>query len=297
MKFIVSVFLIFITLSFTTPDVKLQYSFKVGDQYEWVQTSKQTVKQSIPAMGEVKFDIDSDGAMGFKVVELEGTSAKIGAKYTRLKIVSKSLMGDINLDSDGSDDNPQNKLVKSIINKPFFFTLSKNGKISNITGTDEFLKGNGNQGAQMLEQFINPSSLKSSLEMGLINYPDEKIQEGYQWKNSINLPINYPMQINNTWSLKKIEGSIASIDADGDLTTTDKEKITALPNGIKSKADLTGRQALVAKVNTKTGWPNEIKILSEIKGKMTLVAGGFIPEDMDVPMEITSESKFIITKK
>ncbi|MBT1705460.1 DUF6263 family protein [Chryseosolibacter indicus] len=286
-------------LLFITPaDVRLQYSFKTGDQYELNQSSTQTIKQSIPAMGEIKIDINSGGALLFKVVELQGSSAKIEAKYTKLKVVSKSIMGDINLDSEGSDDNPQNKLVKSVINKPFFFTLSKNGKVDNVNGTESLLQDNDNPVVkQVLEQFLNPSSLKSNLELALINYPDEKIQEGHQWKNSTELPINYPIQIDNTWSLKKIEGSVASIDADGLLATRDKDKITALPNGIKSKADLNGRQALVAKVNTKTGWPNEIKILSEIKGKMTLLAGGFIPEDMDVPMEIVSESKFTIVKK
>ena len=52
-----------------------------------------------------------------------------------------------------------------------------------------------------------------------------------------------------------------------------------------------------AKVNVKTGWPSEINALSEIKGDLTLLAGGPIPEDMKVPMVITSESTFKVVKK
>jgi hypothetical protein len=304
MRFIVITTILFISFAFTLPDVRLEYSFKTGDQYEWIQTAKQSITQSIPAMGEIKIDVNSDGAMQFRVMEVKGSTAKIEAQYTRLKVVSKSLMGNINLDSESEDNSEQNKIVKSIVRKPFFFELSKNGKVDNITGTESLSSaissGEGQPqggGKQMLEQFVSPASIKASLEMTFLTYPESKIAEGHQWKNSVNLPINFPMVMNNTWNLKKIEGAVATIEGDGELTTTDKEKITTLPNGIKSKADLNGRQALAAKVNSKTGWPSEIKILSEIKGKMILVAGGMIPEDMDVPMEISSESKFTITKK
>jgi hypothetical protein len=80
-------------------------------------------------------------------------------------------------------------------------------------------------------------------------------------------------------------------------TTTDKEKTINLPGGIKAKSDLAGRQASKSTVDVKTGWPTTLEVLAEIKGKMTLLAGGMIPEDMDVPMEILSESSFTITKK
>jgi hypothetical protein len=66
---------------------------------------------------------------------------------------------------------------------------------------------------------------------------------------------------------------------------------------MKTKSDLSGRQMTKSKVDIKTGWPVELKALSEIKGTMILLAGGPIPEDMTVPMEITSESTFTIVKK
>jgi len=37
--------------------------------------------------------------------------------------------------------------------------------------------------------------------------------------------------------------------------------------------------------------------MSELKGKMILLAGGPIPEDMDIPMEIFSENSFTMKKK
>ena len=108
--------------------------------------------------------------------------------------------------------------------------------------------------------------------------------------------MNFPMVYDNTSSLINIEGTTASIDSDANISTTDKEKVISL-NGFKAKSDLSGRQMSKSKINVSTGWPSELKVLSEIKGKMVLLAGGPIPEDMDVPMEITSESTFTIAKK
>jgi hypothetical protein len=70
----------------------------------------------------------------------------------------------------------------------------------------------------------------------------------------------------------------------------------SLPNGIKAKTNLSGKQSTKSKVDTKNGWPTETKVLSEIKGTLTLLAGGVFPSDMEVPMEIVTESTFLITK-
>jgi hypothetical protein len=63
---------------------------------------------------------------------------------------------------------------------------------------------------------------------------------------------------------------------------------------MQAKVDLNGRQMTKGTVDLKSGWPSKMEVISEIKGKMTLLAGGMIPEDTDVPMEILSESTFTI---
>lgn len=90
---------------------------------------------------------------------------------------------------------------------------------------------------------------------------------------------------------------MATLEAQGQLTTVDKEKVTTLPNGIKSKVDLGVRQVVVGKVNLKTGWPTEIKVLPDIQGKMNTPGRGMTPADMDIPRVISTESVCTITKK
>jgi hypothetical protein len=101
------------------------------------------------------------------------------------------------------------------------------------------------------------------------------------------------MQINNTWTFEKLEGTVASIVSDGIVVTVDKDKTTTI-NGLQAKVDLGGRQMTKGTVDLKSGWPSKMEVISEIKGKMTLLAGGMIPQDTDVPMEILSESTFTI---
>jgi hypothetical protein len=298
-------FVIFSAFTYSS-DVKLEYTFKVGDQYEWTHSSKQAVKQSIPGMGEMAIDITMDETMQWKVIELSTGGAKIEAHFDKLRVLTKSPMGEVNVDSEGKADDTQTKVAKSLIGKKFSFTMTKRGSIENVEGTENLYSGLNTLGLdeatlaavkQSLEQTINPKMLEDNLETGFINYPENKIKPGDTWKSTTSRIMQFALQINNTWNFQKVEGSTATFNADGEIVSVDKEKISTLPNGMKTKADLGGRQAVVGKVNVKTGWPSEFKTLSEIKGKMVLLAGGMIPQDMDVPIEINTEATYTIVKK
>jgi hypothetical protein len=292
--------------AFPASDVKLLYTFKKGDQYDYAQTSKQTIKQTIPGMGDVTTEVNTEGTLLLKVTELTSTGARLEAQYTKLKVQTKSSVVNMNMDSEGSADDMQNKIVKSMMNKPFYYTLTKMGSVEKVEGAENVYSGLSSLGLDQatldatkksMQQTISEKTLKTSLEMGLIQYPENKVKADDTWKNTANLDLNFSLKLDNTWNLKKIEGDVASIEGDGLMTTPNKDQINTLPNGFKSKSDLSGRQAVAGKVNVKSGWPTSVKILSEIKGKMTLMAGNMLPEDMDVPMEITIESTYTITKK
>jgi hypothetical protein len=300
--------LVLVATAFTFPakDVKLEYAFKVGDQYDFGQTFKQIIKQNLPGMGEMIVDVNIDANMAFKVTEVTPAGAKIEASYTKMKVVTTSPMMNMTLDSDGKEDNMQTKLIKVMMNKTFSFVMTKRGVIEKVEGVENIYSGLSTLGLeeatlaqlkQSMLQTISEKSIKSSLEMGFVQYPENKVKENDTWKNTIEMVSNFVGKIENSWLLKKVEGDQASVESDGAISTVDKEKVMNLPNGIKTKADLAGRQVLAGKVSVKNGWPSEVKVLSEIKGQMKYLAGGMIPEDMDVPMEMTVEGTYTIVKK
>jgi hypothetical protein len=304
MKALRFVVLVFIACAFTNPakEVKLEYIFKVGDVHEWIQTTKQTITQTVPGAGEMSVNISLDGAMQLKVVALTATGAKVETTYSKIKMLMKMPMGDVTMDSEGGDDTMQNKLMKTMTKKPFYIFMNKQGVIEKVEGTENLYSGiselgmepaAAEQAKQSLQQAMSEQSIKASIEMSLMQYPTVKVKTGDTWKNTVSTALNFPMQINNTWTFEKLEGTVASIASDGIVVTTDKEKTTTI-NGMQAKVDLNGRQMTKGTVDLKSGWPSKMEVISEIKGKMTLLAGGMIPQDTDVPMEILSESTFTI---
>lgn len=297
---------VLLLFAFAMPaDVKLQYTFKKSDVFEFNQTSNQSIKQTLPGMGDLITEVITSASQTFKVIEIIPTGARIEIEYTRLKIDMKGPMT-MSMDSEGNGAEMPNKIVKTMMNKPFHFVMTSQGTIEKIDDVENLYSGLGSIGLdetqlaatkQMFQQTLNESSLKGNLEAAMISYPQNKIKTGESWKNKSGVATNFPMQSENTWLLKSLDGTIASIESDGVMTSSDTTHVMNLPNGIKAKTNLSGKQSTKSKVDTKSGWPTETKMLSEIKGTMTLLAGGMLPSDMEVPMEILTESTFLIVKK
>lgn len=285
--------------------VKLEYSFKVGDEYTMAQVTNQTIKQSI--MGtEQKGENMYSNEMKFKVIAVTGTGAKLETQFLTLKNSSKTMMGDVTMDSEGPEENVQNKVFKSMMKKTFFITMAKTGIVENVEGAENLRSDIGSLGLdentmttmnQLLEQLLGKSSLKNSFEQAMVYYTDKKVKQGDTWNSKNDLPMDFPIQVDNSWLLVSLTSAIANVNAEGIYTTTDKEKTIVLPGGFKAKVDLNGKQAMKSTVNVKTGWPSDLQIHSELKGKMILLAGGVLPEDMEVPMEIVTETSYKIVKK
>jgi hypothetical protein len=291
--------------TFPPADVKLQYVFKKGETYELAQVSNQTIKQTLPGAGEMTTEVVTSGLLTFKIVELTSTGARIEAQYTKLKIDTKGPMA-MSMDTESASEEMPNKVLKSMMNKPFFFVMTNLGVVEKTENVENIYSGLSTIGMdentlamtkQTFQQTINEANLKALLETALISYPQNKIKTGDSWTTTSGVAINFPMQSENTWNLKMVEGDVASVDSDGILKNSGTDNNMSLPNGIKAKTDLSGRQASKSKINLKNGWPTETKVLSEIKGKITLLAGTMLPSDMEVPMEIVSESTFTIIKK
>lgn len=298
--------LVVFAFGFTTSvkDVKLEYAFKVGDSFQMDQDSKQSIKQEIMGMGEMVINISITGGMSFKVVELTPTGAKLEVAYTSLKMITKSPMGDQTMDSE-STNTEESKMMKALVNKPFFIYMNKRGKIEKAENVDNLYSGFKDLGfddatlnnvKKGMEQMLGENSIKASLQMAFVTYPETALGVGSSWKDVLSAGMSFPLNIENTWKLSAVDGELANLEADGNIVTTDKDKEFSV-NGMKAKSDLTGQQAMKSKVNTKNGWPTELKVLSEIKGTMTLLAGGMLPTDMEVPLEISTESTFVIKKK
>jgi hypothetical protein len=287
-------------------EVDLRYTFKVGDVYDYEQQSQQTSKQTFPGMGEMNTEASMTGVMQMKVVEVTTQGAKVEAQYSKLKMAVNSMLMKMNLDSEGDQEETSNKIAKSMMGKTFHFVLLKTGKVENVQGAENLYSDLGSIGLdadvvantkKMLQQSLNDKSLEAILTNSFVLYPDKKVKEGDRWNTETLQTMSFPMHFQNTWSLSKMDGTNAQVNSEANMMTADKEKIMSLPNGMKTKSDLAGTQSLNASIDVKSGWPKQVNIVSNLKGNMTLLAGGLIPTDMLVPMEMKIQTTYSIKKR
>ncbi|RAW03132.1 DUF6263 family protein [Pseudochryseolinea flava] len=294
MKFLKLGVLFLIATAFTFPKpTKIGYNFKVGSTVEWTQNVKQSMKQSIPGMGDMDTNTEVKSGLSVKVLEKTSTGAKLEVIIPKLTVDIKSAMiGNVSLDSEGDQGSPFNKVMKAMTGTPLTLTISALGVVEKVEGVDKVkaaiealaLDANVKAAAtQVVDQFTAPSYF----QLYFIQYPTVGVETGGTWKSSYAALVNFPNDIQITSTLTKIDGKVLTIDGDGTLTTPKDKQFNA--NGFKATSDITGRMAVKSKANLDTGWPSELKSVSELKGNIKILAGGQLPEDMDVPTEMTIE--------
>jgi hypothetical protein len=299
-------FIILTAFSFQPASTTLEYKFKAGDTYEWKQSTQQSMKQTVPGAGEMNTDTKTETGLIIKILEKTPTGAKAEVILPKIKVETKSAMiGNITLDSDGDQSVDFNKILKSITTTVVIAYISKSGAVEKFEGVEKFQENLASLGLgeatkpmakQIADQFTSQGSLKSNLEQALIQYPSGKVSIGDTWKTTTAAPLNIPIRIENTWKLSAIESKTASIENDGLVMTSDSDKEFSA-NGFRAKANMTGRVAAKSKADLQTGWPQEIKLISEMKGTITVLAGNGIPQDMEIPTEIVTESQQTVAKK
>jgi len=287
-------------------EYKLQYSFKKGDTYQWSQSA--SVKQHIAGPGfdqNIETTVTANALI--KIVEVNSKGAKFEMEYTKL-LYTNGPPANIQMDSEGdTTKNLPNKIMQAMKGKKFNFTLTKDGTIESIENSENLWAGltaaNGFKEAQVaplkqaLENSFGKNSIKSSLEAAMVKYPEQKIKVGLTWnsKNETGAPI--PLKTENVWTLESAEDPAAVVVGDGQIATTDTTKVITLPQGFKATTNFKGRRVVKSHVNLATGWPETCKAYAEQKGSMILLAGGQIPEDMKMQMEVNVESEYTIKKK
>jgi hypothetical protein len=297
----------FLVLAFTSlpaDEIQLQYQFKVGDEYSWVQSKKNSVKYSFMGMDQEMHN-NMHGEYQLKVIEVTPKFSKIEVQFKKLKTSSKSLIGQMIMDSASPEETEGNKMVKAIVDKPFFVYLNSRGEVQKTEGTDNIFSDIKDPGSEdkeqqlmyaFLKQFLSEPALKASFKEAFVVYPENKVKQGDSWEVTMQPGMNFPMILENKWNIVEILPAIANLTADGKIRTTDKNQSIEFA-GIKAKADLAGTQSGKTNVSLKSGWPSKQEALAELKGTMTFLAGGMIPTDMEVPVEVRYKAVHILKRK
>jgi len=288
-------------------EYKLQYSFKKGDTYEWSQSASS--KQHIVGPG---FDQNNETVVKtnavMKIMEVTPKGAKFEIEYTKLSTSTSNPQTNIQMDSEGDTaKNLPNKIMRAMKGKKFNFTLTKDGAVESIENVENLWSGltaaNGFNETQIvtmkqsLENSFGKNAIKLNLEVAMVRYPEHKIKVGLNWNSKTETGTPIPLKTENVWTLESAEDPAATVVADGQITTTDTTKVITLPPGLRATTNFKGRRVVKSHINLGTGWPETSRAYAEQKGFMVLLAGGQIPEDMKMDVDVNIDAEYAIKKK
>lgn len=222
----------------------------------------------------------------------------VDLSYDNIQVYTKSGQTETELTADNASTsaNPIEKMLGILKNAKLSAIITPKGEIKEVKGYkelgDKLMAGfdpSNTYGIAIAKQNWE-STIKQQLVDNNLNYlfkifPDSLVHVGDQWTIPTKYKDQFEFSILNTYTLKEIEGYLATISVKGDVTIESSSSTSMLPNSIP---DLSGTQTGRYILNIQTGLPVESNIETSIEGKVQ-AAGREIP--------LTIENKVSLKKR
>ncbi len=262
--------LVMFLMVFTT--VKAQnsigYSLNKNQVFNIQQQAKQQLINTV-ANQQQEITNTIEGTMSFKVENASQNEYKLSMVFKRFKMKSvSSLIGTLfEVDTQVTDTlDPMNKTFKALLNKPIYFTMNKQGKISNVNGTQKLvnsmLKGFEGLVTQetldhikvSLENDFGAEALANSFEQMTFFYPTHPIKIGETWKNSYSGNVSAL----NTWKLVQKDSSQITIAGESAVKLNSDDDDVLM--------QLEGKQKTTIICDSKSGFLTKMTVTQDTKG-------------------------------
>jgi hypothetical protein len=289
-----------------TKEVSLGYNLKVGERFELRQKTEQKVIQTIMGMDQTGSN-SYDGTIDMKVISADASQIRFEAQMTHLKSHIKNFMSETLVDSDGDGNESPNKIIRAMMNRTFYVTISRTVNVEKVDGIEylwagidavDASDGDKKKIKSSIGQMINESSFKNGLSQAFVPYSTKPVKPGDLWSTQNGIPVNFPVVADVKWTLESASSSQAVVKGDGVFRTTDKEQVVLLPGvDMKAKVNLEGDQKITATTAPRSGLPDKVGVDAKMSGVMLLLAGGLLPMDMEVPITIETHTDYTFVRK
>lgn len=183
--------------------------------------------------------------------------------------------------------------LKLMMNKPFEFTINERGEVLDCKSKeyDDALASlvKENPMMKMLGEQISIETQKTSIQSFFVILPEGNASEGTTWtSNSTGLSSNYPVKIENTYTIKKADENHTELTSNGKVSINkDAKGMMAM---MVKMMDLGGDVTSEVKIDSKSGLPIQNKQLTKIKGSMNMFG-------TKMPIEIEGTTIFSMKKR
>ncbi|MEM6298637.1 MAG: DUF6263 family protein [Bacteroidota bacterium] len=283
--------------------VELGLNLKKGETYSQAYTSKTMVTQNIYGTEQV-IEMEIFANMDYRVKKVKKDRYDLAVSYTNLKMKMGQPTGDLIFSSDGKRDDAASRLFASMIDKEFDVEMLRNGRIVTIENLDKLFDtmmesfddipdAQKEQLMASLKGAYGEEAFKGNIEMITAIFPDQAVEVGESWKNTIDLESGMAATLANTFTLIEVNENEIRVDGISDFATKDQDAYTDI-NGMPTKYNLSGTMKASYALAPETNWVMEGVIEQDFSGDVEIKDNPRIPGGMTIPMK--TETKMTVER-
>jgi len=277
---------------------KLHLNLEEGVSYKQLTQSKANIDQDVYGM-KMNIEIIMDASMSFLVKAVSKEAYDMEISYDWMKMNMKLPQTTMEFSSEKDDESDLFSLILAEMkDMPLNLKMDKRGRImeiedvesrwdSIVNAFDQFPKDQREQVKSQLRNSYGGKAISGSIETYTAIFPDKAVKKGAQWNSVTNLESGMPFTLSSTFTYEGNEDGLAIITSQGKLESVDTDEFIET-NGMMMKYNLSGTMNSTIKVDKKSGWIQEASTEQIVKGSSIIQANEQIPQDMTIPMTITS---------
>jgi hypothetical protein len=272
-------------------------NLKVGNTYTHNQSLTSITNQLISGMPQ-DTEMLVNTTTNFTVTGMKGENFLIDVVPLKMSTTQKSPMGNVEMNSEGEQSNPMNRIMKNLTGKTIKMELSPYGEIITFNSGDyldsmtdgiELPESALEQIKSEMKEEYNDAALKDSY-IGLFNfYRKNKVEIGDSWTQDVVMDVIMPIEAKSNFTLSEVTDNEFTIMGKTDLNT-DGEKDTKLM-GMDVKSNFKGQANSTIVLDRNTGWIKNMTMVQNLDGTMVIAASDKMPQEMTIKMKVENLSE------
>ncbi|HLT41236.1 MAG TPA: DUF6263 family protein, partial [Sphingobacteriaceae bacterium] len=254
-----------------------------NSNYRFVSNTNQNIVQEL--MGNtIEISQNIIVASIFEVVENTDGKMRIKAFYERIAMDANTPQGNVKIDSDNENDGdldnaPELQKLSSMMNKPFYITLTSDGKLIRIEGLEKFIEQGNNTSNPFVKELLTEENVISSFENFFNVFSSDSVSMGETWNKNRSQGMNNQFELifEESLTLEGLSEDIAWINTQSQINGAASE------NSFFDELNIEGTQQGTIEVERYSGLILFSEITQEIQGLLKM-------QGTEVPIKISSTS-------
>lgn len=287
--------------------IDLKLRLKPGQKYAMRVITDQKISQTMHEH-EQKIDYLTDMGMGFEVlaVDADGT-ASVKITYQTIRAKMSGPMGLIEYDSTEPDaavgaETPPAQMIRQMfagmVGQSFVMKANTLGKVVAVEGFKEMMQqmaekiggddaDKNEEIKEFMKNFLSEDKVKMMGSNMTIAFPSWPVGIGDSWTDKETMSVGFPIEIDNTYTLKERKNGVAIVDISSKMNLG--EKGASIDMGpMKMNMEMKGSYQGTSEINEANGWMIRSKMNMQLAGQVKIAPNEQMPEGMTVPMSIES---------